>query len=86
MPTGHNAKAQLNAREACLVWTALSAKGTETYGPNCTFKTSLQDGAQLKPVLRSVVCLGLRKLSCKPSASFLTFATPMELRPVQLAT
>lgn len=49
MPPGHNAKAQLNAREACtLCGLHLVPKVLETYGPNCTFKTSLQDGAQLE--------------------------------------
>jgi nicotinate-nucleotide pyrophosphorylase (carboxylating) len=48
MPTGHDAKAQLNTRESCtLCGLNLVPKVLETYGPNCTFETSLKDGAQL---------------------------------------
>lgn len=49
MPSGHEASAQLNVRQACTVCGLhLVPRVLEKYGPACQFETSYQDGASLK--------------------------------------
>ena len=49
IPTSKEARAQVNAREDCKVCgLQLIPRVLDTYGPNCLFKTSLQDGAAIK--------------------------------------